>query len=429
MSNEIINLSKYHNNINIFSPKSSKELEIFWIHKRIKNEDIQSYIKDLKSQYEIREFSDLDKVIKQLKKLRFIDTIIIISAGLLADFAKLFKDNLKDIYIIPKIILTDSNVRNYNNEIFQDKFYSGSHAVTYTQLKHAINSYQLNKDQLIFGNNQYKYNQYEVKPIFIQIKTKDDLKLLEYYHKLVDGFTIKNNPNFNRMTFNDYKNDSKYNSLLNQMINVSNIPIELLAKYYARLYSIEGDFDKKMNNYLLSVNYSDNNIIYEPYIKAMYEGINKNIFKTCLGNELFSSLRLPDNEIIELLKYKEKYIKDSKELLKDIPLPVIFSKSFLSFYKDINKAQIYIRYGRNTLLFLNMTTNNEFDLKTHADIEEFSFYPNEKQVLFFPFSAFGFKDIKYNPIESIYNIELIYYGKLNKNLNRDASKSCVCTII
>ena len=68
MSNEIINLSKYHNNINIFFPKSSKELEIFLIHKRIKNEDIQSYIKDLKSQYEIREFSDLDKVIKQLKK-------------------------------------------------------------------------------------------------------------------------------------------------------------------------------------------------------------------------------------------------------------------------------------------------------------------------------------------------------------------------
>ena len=408
MSNEIINLSKYHNNINIFSPKSSKELEIFWIHKRIKNEDIQSYIKDLKSQYEIREFSDLDKVIKQLKKLCFIDTIIIISAGLLADFAKLFKDNLKDIFIIPKIILTHSNVRNYNNEIFQDKFYSGLHVVTYTQLKHAINSYQLNKDELIFGSNQYKYNQYEVKPIFIQIKTKDDLKLLEYYHKLVDGFTIKNNPNFNRMTFNDYKNNSKYNSLLNQMINVSNIPIELLAKYYARLYSIEGDFYKKMNNYLLSVNYSDNNIIYEPYIKAMYEGININIFKTCLGNELFSSLRLPDNEIIELLKYKEKYIKDSKELLKDIPLPVIFSKSFLSFYKDINKAQIYIRYGRNTLLFLNMTTNNEFDLKTHADIEEFSFYPNEQQVLFFPFSAFELKDIKYNPIESIYNIELIY---------------------
>ena len=429
MSNEIINLSKYHNNINIFSPKNSKELEIFCIHKSIKNEDIQSYIKDLKSQYEIREFSDLDKVIKQLKKLRFIDTIIIISAGLLADFAKLFKDNLKDIYIIPKIILTDSNVRNYNNEIFQDKFYSGLHVVTYTQLKHAINSYQLNKDELIFGSNQYKYNQYEVKPIFIQIKTKDDLKLLEYYHKLVDGFTIKNNPNFNRMTFNDYKNDSKYNSLLNQMINVSNIPIELLAKYYARLYSIEGDFDKKMNNYLLSVNYSDNNIIYEPYIKAMYEGINKNIFKTCLGNELFTSLRLLDNEIIELLNYKGNYIKESKELLKDIPLPVIFSKSFLSFYKDINVAQIYIRYGRNTLLFLNMTTNNEFDLKTHADIEEFSFYPNEKEVLFFPLSAFGLKDIKYNPIESIYNIELIYYGKLNKNLNRDASKSCGCTII
>ena len=191
------------------------------------------------------------------------------------------------------------------------------------------------------------------------------------------------------------------------MINFPEIPIELLCKYYARLYSIDGDFYKIMNDYLVTVNYLSNDIIYEPYIKTLYEGFDKDIFKIYLSGELYCSQALSDGEIKELWSYKENFLKDSKDLEKDLPLPIIFSKSFLSFNKDIIEAEKYLRYGKNAMLILK-AFSNEFDLKTHADIEEFSYYPNEKEVLFFPFSAFGINKFEYNPVKSLYIVELIY---------------------
>ena len=459
MLNESLNLNQNQNqNMN------PNKLEIIWIDKKIRNEENQNYIKDLKSnttpqsnnaantnpqpanayeyrenisksKYNIHEYTDLDKAIAQIKKFRFVETIIIVAGHFLADFIKKFKENIKNIYIIPKIIVFCGPERKFENEILQDKFYSGVIITSYAKLKSVINSHQLNNEQLITKNTQLTNNQYTSdKPIFVPIKTKDDLKLPKRFNDLVTGFRMENNQNFISSMFNIYKSDPKYNSLLNQMINFPTIPIELLTKYYARLYSIDGDFYKKMNEYLLSVNYENYNVtnatftnIYESYIKTMYEGINRDIFKTCLSSELYGTLQLSENETKGIFSYKENFLNESKEIEKDLPLPVIFSKSFISFHKDINEAEKYIRYGRNALLILK-TDNKEFDLKTHADIEEFSFYPNEKEVLFFPFSAFGIVDFKFTPVKNLYNFELIYYGKF-KTFERNPGKNCCCFII
>ena len=182
-----------------------------------------------------------------------------------------------------------------------------------------------------------------------------------------------------------------------------------------------------MTNELLTVNYIRNNTIYQSYIKTMYEGINKNFFKTCLGSKLYGSIMLSGSEIQELFSYKENFLKDSKELAKDLPKPVIFSKTFISFHKDINEAKKkYFNLRRNTMLVLNTSNKEDFDFKTHADIEEFSINPYEKLVLFFPFSAFGIENFQYNPIEKQYNIELVYYGMLDKKFKtiKEQDNSC-----
>ena len=57
----------------------------------------------------------------------------------------------------------------------------------------------------------------------------------------------------------------------------------------------------------------------------------------------------------------------------------------------------------------------DYSLSTHADIEKISFYPNEKEVLFFPFSSFEIKEININN-ENIYEIKLLYLGKYFKKL-------------
>ena len=69
--------------------------------------------------------------------------------------------------------------------------------------------------------------------------------------------------------------------------------------------------------------------------------------------------------------------------------------------------------------------NLNYDLSTHSDIENISRYPNEKEVLFFPFSSFEIKDIKKAIYinETIYQIKLLYLGKYLKQIeNIDDTK-------
>ena len=57
--------------------------------------------------------------------------------------------------------------------------------------------------------------------------------------------------------------------------------------------------------------------------------------------------------------------------------------------------------------------NIGYNLSTHGDIEKISFFPNEREVLFFPFSSFEIKDIKETTLgnDKRYEIKLLYLGK------------------
>ena len=61
-----------------------------------------------------------------------------------------------------------------------------------------------------------------------------------------------------------------------------------------------------------------------------------------------------------------------------------------------------------------MEADTNYDLNTHADIEELSCFPDEKEVLFFPFSAFGILDFTYDSEKNRHNMKLIYLGKFIK---------------
>ena len=62
-----------------------------------------------------------------------------------------------------------------------------------------------------------------------------------------------------------------------------------------------------------------------------------------------------------------------------------------------------------------------YDLSTHADIENISFFAHEKEVLFFPFSAFEVKNVieKNFGEEKIYEIRLLYLGKYLEDIKND----------
>ena len=115
-----------------------------------------------------------------------------------------------------------------------------------------------------------------------------------------------------------------------------------------------------------------------------------------------------------------------------MPGAIVFSKTFLSFSKEQKIALNFLRNQKNNnllnkvLFILEKDNNIDYNLSTHADIEKISFYPNEKEVLFFPFSSFEIKEIKKvnDKGENIYIIKLFYLGKYIKQLenNMDSKK-------
>ena len=80
--------------------------------------------------------------------------------------------------------------------------------------------------------------------------------------------------------------------------------------------------------------------------------------------------------------------------------------------------------SKNVLYILEKYDKMEYNISTHSDIEEISFFKEEQEVLFFPFSAFEIKEIKekLKNNKKIFEIKLLYLGKYlnelknNKNL-------------
>ena len=98
----------------------------------------------------------------------------------------------------------------------------------------------------------------------------------------------------------------------------------------------------------------------------------------------------------------------------------------MSFSKDIRIAERFKKKNLppnlcGVLYILEKDDTIGYDLSTHCDIQNISFFPNEKEVLFLPFSAFEIKDIKEknNLGEKLYEIKLLYLGKYLKEIKND----------
>ena len=130
-------------------------------------------------------------------------------------------------------------------------------------------------------------------------------------------------------------------------------------------------------------------------------------------------------------------MEDLANKKEEEPGIIVFSKTFLSFSKEESIAKEFLgdrEKGLNKVIFiLENTKKIDYNLSTHADIEKISFYPIEKEVLFFPFSAFKIKEMNEKKVkeevkikemnekdkeEIIYEIKLIYLNKYLEGLEK-----------
>ena len=406
--------------------------------------DIQNYIEE-KLNYDIYLFNEIDSALKYLLQLKFVETIIIVNNDLYNKFIKEFKKKLVEITIIPKIfIYSPENKASsilINNKI--KKFYSYGVITSVHQLKAVLNS--LGKKKAINLKNSSPITSVDDKLIFDQITDKKDLAFQAFYKVFIfnekkssnceslccccrrtgdtkrPGASAKNqkmgdkdcqfapidNEEFIQKMSEEFGNDKTYNELLNQINDISDIPIELLSKYYIRLYTLDGNFYRKMKIDLLDDKNNQSDMVYIPYIKTLYEGLEKGALTSCDDKTLYSAQKLSEKQIEDLEKYK----KSKKE---GYPISTVFSKSFLSFSKEETIAKRFLVNGKNAILSIRYEKNEKNEktkkiLFSQADIEELSVF-KEKEVLFFPFSAFGVDEF-YKDNDEIYKLKLIYLGK------------------
>ena len=232
-----------------------------------------------------------------------------------------------------------------------------------------------------------------------------------FFQFLMFETSIDNLENYTLFLFNTYSNKNKdIKLLLGSIIYMKNIPLEILSKYYARLINIESDFYKDLGKDLRL------GIInkYLPLIRTLYDGVK------------LKSLPLTGEHILyraSPISFDEIYL--IKNRIKNPPL-IIFSKTFLTFTKDKHIANYFLEVAlkfnydnkkiTKALFILEKDDNLNKNYFTHVDPKEISIFPDYKEVLFFPFSAFEIKEIKEAKLhdEIICEIKLLYLGKYSK---------------
>jgi len=403
------------------------KLQIIWIAPNVDNDENKDYCEKIRSldSVQLKTFKEIKGAIKYLKTIKFTETKILISSKLYYDFVKCFQENLTEMNIAPKIqIFTRNKERIKNNEDYQntDLFYRfGGIAIEFKEVKDFLNKgIERRRDYRLETINNKKPD--NIPMTFEYIDRIEKLVLPILFKSIIDDIPIVNMDNYTIKLYNTFEASADIKLLLGSIYSVPNIPIEILSKYYARAYTLESDLYKIMNEDLLHNQIKD----YEQSIKTLYEGVKLKALPLATNKKLYRGGKIPTYEA-------QKIKKELEHGNNDIPKIIAFSKSFLSFSKDRKEAENFMNkalsgknskeYYSKVLYIVEKDDSIGYDLSTHGDIENISKYSYEKEVLFFPFSAFEIHDLEEiyseRDNETRYEIRLLYLGKYLKKIKEN----------
>ena len=137
---------------------------VIWLDQNVDKGINPVYAKDLRAMNSIqflRLYKNIEDAIINLRKIKFDETIIIVSGRLYSELVEKLKENLLGLYTIPKIIVFTSTKthflefnKDYENET--NNFYNfGGIATSFTQIEDFFKS--KNKDLIIIDSSLQNY--------------------------------------------------------------------------------------------------------------------------------------------------------------------------------------------------------------------------------------------------------------------------------
>ena len=357
----------------------SKEF-LIWIDPDIQGSEYDSYVNQIKGtgKYEVSTYLTIEKAFPKIKEIKFNDTTIIISGKIYKEFFKQLQHSLKDLYVIPQIIIfceyKDLNKIKKEEEpypLFEKNF-------IFYKFEDVMK--QLSIDNLLeyFSRNE--------KFIFEYCSSIESLYLPLNYHQLMSRPSNEEILKFNFFLHENYLdlNNNDILKLLNQTFK-NCIPIELIVKYWLRLYSFN-EFSDEVNKELREQVGNK----FDVYVRLLYYSLNKRYIQPVINKNFFRGGIISNKEIdtINNFIYNKKY---------NIPSSYCYSKIFLCFTLKREIAIDLIKINKTklkndeSLVLFQIETGNDYydqDYCSNADICQMSYYPNREEVLFFPFSCF-----------------------------------------
>ena len=386
-----------------------------WIDGNInngENKGNQAKLRDMN--FELFALENENEGINEIKKIKFEKINLLISGSLFQNFINLIKKEKAEISCALNIIVFTSilgkshieEICNNDNDILNGLLFKN------TNIFWSISDIQ---DFLLsLGNNES-----EKEEIFEKIERDEQILPHIYYQQFLKSITKEEIHNFNQYLINMHGMEE----LIGQFEDIPEMPKEIICKYWVNAYTLETSFYSVMRHKLQT----KKGKFFCPYIKMMYEGVKIKALKPKYDQILYRGSIISLSE----LNILEQNLNESNESI--FPKLILYYRGFQSFSLIRERAIDFMNKSTPPnnhikVLFLvqpfnsNISTNaNNQDFLidgflSNAYIKELSNFPEEEEVLFFPFSSFEVTKIN-REFSNHVEITLEYLGKYRQNIN------------
>ena len=246
-----------------------------------------------------------------------------------SEFIHKFQENISQIYCIPIITMFTQHKESCKKyQYAYHPFYNagGIHTEYEELIKvfltfDSIVTFQIDANIIspVYNNECFSFEKIDSIP---------KLYFPFIYSKFIQKINDKDIHEFHENILKYDNNEIK--KLIYPLVNLSEIPIEILVKFWLRIYTLETGFYNNMNCKLMKLQGKE----FDTFIKLIYFALNEKYLKNRCDICLYRGDIMNNEELKTIInKSKSDSIKDK----------LIYSRKFLSFSSSKNIAEVFIK--------------------------------------------------------------------------------------